>query len=40
MSEDTKRKISVINDSDGHKIVIVNDVIFKGKQMLYKFYQK
>ena len=32
MSEGTKRNISVVKDADGNKIVVINDIIFKGKK--------
>ena len=31
MSEGTKRNISVVKDADRNKIVVINDIIFKGK---------
>lgn len=27
-----KRNISVIKDAEGHNIVVINDIIFKGKK--------
>lgn len=32
--ERMKRNVSVIQDADGNKIVVVNDVIFKGKRSI------
>ena len=32
MSEGTKRNISVVKDADGNKIVVINDILFKGKR--------
>lgn len=35
MSEGTKRNISVVKDADGNKIVVINDIIFKGKKIAW-----
>ena len=32
MDKEEKRNISVIKDIDGHSIVVINDIIFKGKR--------
>ena len=32
MNKEEKRNISVIKDIDGHSIVVINDIIFKGKR--------
>lgn len=32
MSEETGRNISVIKDADGNRIVVINDILFKGKR--------
>ena len=29
---DTKRNVSIIHDAEGNKIVLINDIIFKGKR--------
>ena len=34
MSENKTRNVSVIKDADGHSIVMINDIIFKGKRNL------
>ena len=34
--EDKECNISVVRDEDGNKIVVVNDVIFKGKKIVWK----
>lgn len=34
MKEETSRNVSVIRDADDHKIVVINDVIFKGKRSI------
>lgn len=31
-SSDTKRNVSIIYDAEGNKIVLINDIIFKGKR--------
>nr|MCR5673101.1 helix-turn-helix domain-containing protein [Lachnospiraceae bacterium] len=31
---ETKRNISVILDADGNKIVVINDIVFKGKRSI------
>ena len=30
----TKRNVSVIQDADGNKIVVINDIAFKGKRSI------
>lgn len=35
MSEGMKRNISVVKDVDGNKIVVINDLIFKGKKIAW-----
>ena len=32
MNEKTERNVSVIRDANGNNIVVINDIIFKGKQ--------
>ena len=34
MSEEIKRNISVISDADGNRIVVINDIRFKGKRAI------
>ena len=34
MNEESKRNVSVIQDMNGHNIVVINDIIFKGKQAI------
>ena len=34
MNEETKRNVSVIQDAEGHHIVVINDVIFKGRRSI------
>ena len=34
MKEISKRNISVIKDTNGHNIVVINDILFKGKQSI------
>ena len=34
MNEDSERNVSVIQDMNGHNIVVINDIIFKGKQSI------
>ena len=34
--EDKECNISVVRDEDGNKIVVVNDVIFKGKKIVWE----
>jgi len=34
MNDNPKRNVSVIQDINGHNIVVINDVIFKGKQSI------
>lgn len=31
-ASDTKRNVSIIHDAEGNKIVLINDIIFKGKR--------
>ena len=40
MSEGTKRNISVVKDADGNKIVVINDIIFKGKKIAWDDVEK
>lgn len=40
MSEGTKRNISVVKDADGNKIVVINDIIFKGKKISWDDVEK
>jgi len=40
MSEGTKRNISVVKDVDGNKIVVINDIIFKGKKIAWDDVEK
>ena len=40
MSEGTKRNISVVKDADGNKIVVINDIIFKGKIIAWDDVEK
>ena len=40
MSEGTKRNISVVKDADGNKIVVINDILFKGKRISKSVYWK
>ncbi len=32
--EKAKRNVSVIQDADGNKIVVINDIVFKGKRSI------
>ena len=32
LNTDTKRNVSIIHDAEGNKIVLINDIIFKGKR--------
>ena len=34
MMEQSKRNVSVIHDINGNKIVMINDIVFKGKQSI------
>lgn len=34
MNEESKRNVSVIRDTNGNNIVVINDIIFKGKQSI------
>ena len=34
MSEKTDRNVSVIRDTNGNNIVVINDIIFRGKQSI------
>lgn len=34
MNEETKRNVSVIQDTNGQNIVVINDIIFRGKQSI------
>ncbi len=34
MKEISKRNVSVIKDTNGHNIVVINDILFKGKQSI------
>ena len=40
MSEGTKLNISVVKDADGNKIVVINDIIFKGKKIAWDDVEK
>lgn len=40
MSEGMKRNISVVKDVDGNKIVVINDLIFKGKKIAWNDVEK
>ena len=33
-TEKTKRNVSIIQDADGNKIVVINDIVFKGKKSI------
>ena len=32
----TERKVTVITDADGRKIVMINDILFKGRKIDWK----
>ena len=40
MSDENKRNISVIKDADNNKIVVINDNIFKGKNVDWETVEK